>query len=79
MIHGSLPGSGRSVHLVGHMKQKTLNTVLGAVGILLGIAGVILILVSIFTEKDVLKWGMLCVALGSILTLTLTLRNKRAS
>ena len=61
------------------MKQKTLNTVLGIAGGLLGIAGVILILVSIFTDKDVLKWGMLCVALGSILTLTLTLRNKRAS
>ena len=40
------------------MNKKTLNTILNIAGIMLGIAGLILILFSIFTEKDTLKWGM---------------------
>ena len=49
------------------MRKKTLNLFLNATGVGLGLAGLILILNSIFTEKDTLKWGMLCIALGSIL------------
>ena len=49
------------------MRTKTLNLFLNATGVGLGLAGLILILISIFTEKDTLKWGMLCIALGSIL------------
>ena len=60
------------------MNQKTLNTILNIAGIGLGAAGLILILLSIFTEKDTLKWGMLCVALGSILGFIRMLRNKNA-
>ena len=61
------------------MTKKTLNIVLNVAGIGLGIAGLILILLSIFTEKDTLKWGMLCVALGSILGCIRMLRNKTTS
>ncbi len=49
------------------MNRKMLNLILNTAGACLGLAGLILILISIFTEKDTLKWGMLCVALGSIL------------
>ena len=60
------------------MNNKVLNTFLNTAGAGLGTAGLILILVSIFTEKDTLKWGMLCVALGSILVFIRMLRNKNA-
>ena len=60
------------------MNKKTLNTVLNIAGIALGAAGLILILLSIFTEKDTLKWGMLCVAIGSILVFIRMLKNKNA-
>ena len=49
------------------MRKKTLNLFLNATGVGLGLTGLTLILISIFTEKDTLKWGMLCIALGSIL------------
>ena len=60
------------------MNKKTLNTLLNIAGIGLGVAGLILILLSIFTEQDTLKWGMLCVALGSILGFIRMLKNKNA-
>ena len=41
------------------MNKETLNSMLSIAGIALGVAGLILILLSIFTEKDTLKWGML--------------------
>ena len=47
--------------------QKDFESFLNATGVGLGLAGLTLILISIFTEKDTLKWGMLCIALGSIL------------
>jgi uncharacterized membrane protein len=59
------------------MNKKTLNTILNIAGIMLGIAGLILILFSIFTEKDTLKWGMLCVALGCILNFIRIMWNKK--
>ena len=60
------------------MNKKTLNTVLNIAGIALGAAGLILIVLSIFTEKDTLKWGMLCVAIGCILNSIRMLWNKKA-
>ncbi len=59
------------------MNNKTLNMLLNIAGAGLGVAGLILILLSIFTEKDTLKWGMLCVALGSILGFIRMLRNRK--
>ena len=61
------------------MNKKALNTLLNIAGAGLGTAGLILILLSIFTEKDTLKWGMLCVAIGSILVFTRLLKNKNAN
>ena len=61
------------------MNRKALNTILNIAGAGLGTAGLILILLSIFTEKDTLKWGMLCVAIGSILVFTRLLKNKNAN
>ena len=61
------------------MNNKTLNMLLNIAGAGLGVAGLVLILLSIFTERDTLKWGMLCVALGSILALVRMLRNRKAS
>ena len=60
------------------MKKKGLNAILTIAGTGLGAAGLILILLSIFTEKDTLKWGMLCVALGSIAAFVRMLRNRKA-
>ena len=59
------------------MRKKTLNLFLNATGVGLGLAGLILILISIFTEKDTLKWGMLCIALGSILAFIRILLNPK--
>ena len=61
------------------MNKKALNTLLNIAGAGLGTAGLILILLSIFTEKGTLKWGMLCVAIGSILVFTRLLKNKNAN
>ena len=60
------------------MQQKGLNPFLNIAGAVLGTAGLILILLSVFTEKDPLKWGMLCAALGSILAFIRMLRSKKA-
>ena len=60
------------------MNDKVLNALLNMARIGLDAAGVILILISFFTERDVLKWGTLCVALGSILALIWQMRNKGA-
>ena len=49
------------------MDKKGLNTALNNAGIVLGTAGLVFILLSILTDKDTLKWGLMCVALGSIL------------
>ena len=61
------------------MDKKALDILLNIAGAGLGVAGLVLILLSIFTEKDTLKWGMLCVALGSISVFIRMLRNKKAS
>jgi len=59
------------------MNNKTLSLLLNIAGAGLGLVGLILILLSIFTEKDVLKWGMLCVALGSIVVFIRVFWNKK--
>ena len=61
------------------MNKKPLNIVLETAGMALGGAGLILILLSVFAEKDTLKWGMLCVALGFILNFIRMLWNKKTS
>ena len=59
------------------MNKKILHVILCITGAGLGVAGLILILLSIFTETDTLKWGMLSVALGSILVFIQTKRGKQ--
>ena len=52
------------------MEKKTLNKLLMVVTLLLGIAGLALILVSIFVEeapRSVLTAGMIAVAVGTIM------------
>ncbi len=61
------------------MGKKGFNALLNIAGAGLGAAGLILILLSIFTEKDTLKWGMLCVAVGSILAFARKLWNRKTS
>lgn len=61
------------------MNKKIWNTLLNFVTAGLGLAGLILILLSMLTEKDTLKWGMLCVAVGSILGMIRMVRNRSAS
>jgi len=58
--------------------NKTLNTLLNITAAGLGLTGLVLILLSIFTEKDTLKWGLLCVALGSIIGFIRMLKTKKA-
>jgi hypothetical protein len=58
--------------------SKTLNTLLNITAAGLGLTGLVLILLSIFTEKDTLKWGLLCVALGSIIGFIRMLKTKKA-
>ena len=60
------------------MNKATLNTLLNIAGAGLGVAGLVLILLSIFTQNDTLKWGMLCVAAGSILVFIRLLKNQKA-
>ena len=51
------------------MNQKTLNTLITAAAAVLGVAGLVFLLLSVFAEKNTLVWGLLCVALGSILNI----------
>ena len=60
------------------MNKKTMNTLLTVTGVGLGIAGLILILLSVFAEKNTLIWGMLCVALGTLVNAILMLWHKKA-
>ena len=61
------------------MNKVVLNSVLTIAGIALGAVGLIFILLSIFTEKDTLKWGLLCVALGGFLNFIRMQRIKKVS
>ena len=48
------------------MSGKALNTLLSIAGAGLGAAGLILILLSVFAEKNTLTRGLLCVATGGM-------------
>ena len=61
------------------MNRKTLNTILTIAGTVLGIAGLALILVSVFSDRNTLVWGMICVALGSLCSIILTYRAKKSA
>ncbi|MBR6088906.1 MAG: hypothetical protein IKP86_03160 [Anaerolineaceae bacterium] len=51
------------------MNKKTMNTILTIAAALLGIAGLVLLLISIFSEHQTLLPGMLCVVLGTLCNL----------
>ena len=55
------------------MNKETVKLLLNTSAVGLGAAGIILILLSVFAEMNTLKWGLLCVALGSILCFIRTL------
>ena len=60
------------------MNKKMLNMlpVIAAAGF--GIAGLVLVLLSIFSDRHTLIPGLLCVALGTICNLIRTLRQKKS-
>ena len=61
------------------MEKKTLNKLLMVVTLLLGIAGLTLILISVFVEdapRSVMTAGMIAVALGTILNVVVRGRRK---
>ena len=63
------------------MNQKMINTWMNIIGLVLGIAGIVFILVSIFDEKasrTFLNLGLLFVALGCILTFIRMYRKEKA-
>lgn len=60
------------------MSKSMLNTLLNTAGAGLGAAGLILILLSVFTGNNTLIPGLLCVASGSISGIIRMLWNKNA-
>ena len=63
------------------MNQKTINTWMNIIGLVLGIAGIVLILVSVFDEtagNTVLILGLLAVALGAVLNIFRMRQNRKA-
>ena len=61
------------------MNKKALNTLLSVAGGGLGLAGLILILLSVFAGSNTLIWGMLCVALGTLCNIIRMFWNKKAA
>ncbi|MBR5962131.1 MAG: hypothetical protein IKZ98_14200 [Clostridia bacterium] len=54
------------------MNRKTINTWMNIISLVLGVAGIVLILVSVFDENAgnaVLILGLLAVALGTVLNI----------
>ena len=63
------------------MNQKTINTWMNIIGLVLGIAGIVLILISVFDEtagNTVLILGLLAVALGAVLNIFRMRQNRKA-
>ena len=61
------------------MEKKTLDKLIMIVTLLLGIAGLALILISVFVEdapRSVMTAGMIAVALGTILNVVVRGRKK---
>ena len=63
------------------MNQKTINTWMNIIGLVLGIAGIVLILISVFDEtagNTVLILGLLAVALGTVLNIFRMRQDRKA-
>lgn len=63
------------------MNRKTINTWMNIIGLVLGIAGIVLILVSVFDEtagNAVLILGLLAVALGTVLNIFRMRQDRKA-
>ena len=63
------------------MNQKTINTWMNIIGLVLGVAGIVLILISVFDEtagNTVLILGLLAVALGSVINIFRMRQNRKA-
>ena len=63
------------------MNQKMINTWMNIIGLVLGIAGIVLILISVFDEtagNTVLILGLLAVALGTVLNIFRMRQNRKA-
>ena len=60
------------------MNNKTLNTLLTVAGAGLGIAAIVLILLSVLSDRNTLIPGLVCVAVGSVCTWIRMLTKKQA-
>ncbi len=63
------------------MNQKMINTWMNIIGLVLGIAGIVLILISVFDEtagNTVLILGLLAVALGTVINIFRMRQNRKA-
>lgn len=63
------------------MNQKMINTWMNIIGLVLGIAGIVLILISVFDEtagNTALILGLLAVALGSVINIFRMRQNRKA-
>ncbi len=63
------------------MNQKMINTWMNIIGLVLGIAGIVLILISVFDENAgnaVLILGLLAVALGTVINIFRMRQNRKA-
>ena len=63
------------------MNQKMINTWMNIIGLVLGIAGIVLILISVFDEtagNTVHILGLLAVALGSVINIFRMRQNRKA-
>lgn len=63
------------------MNQKMINTWMNIIGLVLGIAGIVLILISVFDEtagNTVLILGLLAVALGTVINIFRMRQDRKA-
>ena len=63
------------------MNQKMINTWMNIIGLVLGIAGIVLILISVFDEtagNTALILGLLAVALGSVINIFRMRQSRKA-
>ncbi len=59
------------------MNRKTVETILKIAGLALGIAGLVLILLSVFAETHTLTPGLFCAVLGMLCNVILTYGLKK--
>ena len=63
------------------MNQKMINTWMNIIGLVFGIAGIVLILISVFDEtagNTVLILGLLAVALGTVINIFRMRQDRKA-